>query len=98
MIIELETQHHQNPTPISLKTAILVIGGAEDKVHGKEILHTFWNRAGGSEAVIAIVPSASREPVLIGDRYQKIFEEMGAKYVKVIDIRDRVQGDRKSVV
>lgn len=93
MIIELETQHHQNPTPISLKTAILVIGGAEDKVHGKEILHTFWNRAGGSEAVIAIVPSASREPVLIGDRYQKIFEEMGAKYVKVIDIRDRVQGE-----
>ncbi|MDJ0561398.1 MAG: cyanophycinase, partial [Microcystis sp. M53599_WE4] len=23
MIIELETQHHENPTPISLKTAIL---------------------------------------------------------------------------
>ena len=27
--------------------AILAIGGAEDKVHGKEILHTFFERSGG---------------------------------------------------
>ncbi len=76
----------------STTTAILVIGGAEDKVHGKEILHTFWFRSGGTDATIAIIPSASREPVLIGERYQSIFEEMGAKYVKVLDIRDRDQG------
>ncbi len=77
----------------STTTAILIIGGAEDKVHGKEILQTFWLRAGGAEATLAIVPSASREPNLIGERYQQIFEEMGAKYVKVLDIRDRVQGE-----
>jgi len=71
----------------------LIIGDAEDKVHGREILQTFWTRAGGSEAIIAIVPSASREPILIGDRYQTIFEEMGAKLVKVLDIRDRIQGE-----
>jgi cyanophycinase len=93
MIIDLETQQPENPTPTPLKTAILVIGGAEDKVHGKEILQTFWARSGGTEAVLAIVPSASREPVLIGDRYQRIFEEMGAKHVKVMDIRDRAQGE-----
>jgi cyanophycinase len=76
----------------STKKAILVIGGAEDKVHGKEILHTFWQRSGAQSAVIAIIPSASREPTIIGDRYQHIFEEMGAKSVKVLDIRDRSQG------
>jgi len=74
-------------------TAILVIGGAEDKVHGKEILHTFWMRSGGNEAKIAIIPSASREPTIIGDRYERIFEDMGAKQVKVLDIRDRSQGE-----
>ena len=73
-------------------TAILVIGGAEDKVHGREILHTFFTRSGGLDAKIAIIPSASREPLLIGDRYMRIFEEMGAKYVKVLDVRDRDQG------
>ncbi len=93
MLVDLETKQSDNPVPQSTKTAILVIGGAEDKVHGKEILHTFWNRAGGTESAIAIIPSASREPTIIGERYQRIFEEMGSKYVKVLDIRDRVQGE-----
>jgi cyanophycinase len=74
-------------------TAILVIGGAEDKVHGKEILQTFWAKSGGTDAIIAIIPSASREPVLVGDRYQTIFNEMGAKFAQVMDIRDRSQGE-----
>jgi cyanophycinase len=92
-IPQIKTQIPETQMPLSTKTAILVIGGAEDKVHGKEILHTFWTRAGGNEAIIAIIPSASREPLLIGDRYQQIFEEMGAKFAKVLDIRDREQGE-----
>ncbi len=77
----------------SVKSSILVIGGAEDKVHGKEILSSFVKRAGGTDAVIAIIPSASREPLLIGDRYQRIFENMGATHVKVLDVRDRVHAE-----
>jgi cyanophycinase len=77
----------------STAKAILVIGGAEDKVHGREILHTFWLRSGGTDATIAVIPSASREPTLIGDRYLQIFTEMGAKNVKILDIRDRTQGE-----
>jgi cyanophycinase len=92
-MLQTETKNPESPMPLSTKTAILVIGGAEDKVHGREILHTFWTRAGGNDSIIAIIPSASREPILIGDRYVQIFEEMGAKYVKVLDIRDREQGE-----
>ena len=91
-MLQLEIQAQCNKMPQSTKTAILVIGGAEDKVHGREILQTFFNRSGGNDAKIAIIPSASREPTVIGDRYQHIFEEMGAKYVKVLDIRDRARG------
>ncbi len=83
--------------PQSTKTAIMVIGGAEDKVHGREILHTFFGRAGALDARIAIIPSASREPVVIGERYRSIFEEMGAKDVNVLDIRDRVQCEDPSI-
>jgi cyanophycinase len=75
------------------QTAVLVIGGAEDKIHGKEILRHFWLRSGGVKAKIAIIPSASREPALIGERYVSIFAEMGAQEVKVLDIRDRAQGE-----
>ncbi|MBW4444021.1 MAG: cyanophycinase [Plectolyngbya sp. WJT66-NPBG17] len=79
--------------PQSLNTAIMVIGGAEDKLHGREILRDFFWRSGGSDARIAIIPSASREPVVIGNRYETIFTEMGAQEIKVLNIDDRAQGD-----
>lgn len=78
--------------PIQM-TTIMVIGGAEDKVHGREILHTFFSRAGGNQARIAIIPSASRDPVTIGERYRSIFADMGAEFIQVFDIRDRIQGE-----
>ncbi len=92
-MLELKTQPPNPKNPQSMKTAILVIGGAEDKVNLREILSTFWSRSGGSESVIAIVPSASREPAVLGERYQTIFNEMGSKEIRVLDIRDRAQGE-----
>jgi cyanophycinase len=93
IMLQLEFQHHGTRMPQSTKTAILVIGGAEDKVHGREILHTFFGRCGSVDARIAIIPSASREPALIGERYVNIFEDMGAKEIRVLDIRDRAQAE-----
>ncbi|NEO87778.1 MAG: cyanophycinase [Spirulina sp. SIO3F2] len=78
--------------PNSTQPAILVIGGAEDKVHGREILQTFFRRSGGSDAVMGIIPSASREPMLVGERYSKIFRDLGAARVELLDVRDRAHG------
>lgn len=75
------------------KTTIMVIGGAEDKVHGKEILRTFFNRAGGRDAKLGIIPSASREPAAQGDRYRRVFQDMGAVDITIFDIRERYQGE-----
>ncbi len=88
---QLEAQSLEIRTPQATKTAVLVIGGAEDKVHGREILHSFFGRARSTDAHIAIIPSASREPAMIGSRYIAIFEEMGAKKVDLLDIREREQ-------
>lgn len=90
-MLQLENQSLEMTTPQATKTAVLVIGGAEDRVHGREILHTFFGRAGGTDAHIAIIPSASREPAMIGAQYLSIFEEMGAKQIDVLDIRERQQ-------
>ena len=88
-MINTEVRHQTADSFQSTKNAILVIGGAEDKVHGKEILQTFFNRSGGSNASLGIVPCASREPSLIGERYYRIFSDMGAKDIKVLDVRER---------
>lgn len=90
-MLQLEVQAQEQRKPQPMKTAVMVIGGAEDKVHGREILHAFFNRSGGADAQIAIIPSASREPAIIGERYRTIFQEMGAKRIELLDIRDRVQ-------
>ncbi|BAU14799.1 cyanophycinase [Leptolyngbya sp. NIES-3755] len=92
-MLESVLQSLKPQMPQSLKTAIMVIGGAEDKLHGREILRDFFWRSGGSDARIAIIPSASREPVVIGDRYQTIFTDMGAQEAKVLNILDRAQGE-----
>ena len=96
-MVQLEAQSLEMKTPQATKTAVLVIGGAEDKVHGREILHTFFCRAGSTDAHIAIIPSASREPAVIGGRYLQIFEEMGAKQIEILDIRERTQCEDPSI-
>lgn len=93
MMLQLETEPLPSRMSETTNTAVMVIGGAEDKVHGRMILSTFFNRSGGSDARIAIIPSASREPAIIGTRYQEIFQEMGAKTIEVLDVRDREQAD-----
>ena len=88
-MLKSQSQLHAPENPRSTKTSIMIIGGAEDKIHGREILRTFFNRSGGQEAKLAIIPSASREPLLVGDRYRNIFSDMGAKEITIFDIRDR---------
>lgn len=93
MMPQLETQFLPQRMPQLTKTAVMVIGGAEDKVHGRQILHAFFNRAGSTDARIAIIPCASRDPEAIGNRYREIFDEMGAKAIEIIDVREREQGE-----
>ena len=73
--------------------AVLVIGGAEDKIHGREILQTFFERSGGKDARIAVIPCASREPAAIAERYRRIFVEIVAELIQAMDFRDRLQSE-----
>ena len=91
-MLQLDPRLLQQRMPQITKTAVMVIGGAEDKLHGRLILQTFFQRCGGADARIAIIPSASREPDATGSRYVAIFEEMGAKAIEVVDIREREHG------
>ncbi len=72
----------------------MVIGGAEDKVNGCDILTAFFESAGGKMSAIGILPCASQEPTIVGDRYCQIFRRMGAEQVQILDIRNRNECDR----
>ena len=77
----------------SIQYPVIIIGGAEDKTGKRTILSTFYESAGGQDAIIGVIPTASREPAAVGDRYYKIFSAMGAKQVQVLDIRHREECD-----
>lgn len=97
-MLQLEVQSPEMRMPQATKTAVMVIGGAEDKVHGREILQTFFYRAGSADARIAIIPSASREPAITGGRYLSIFQEMGVQNIELLDIREREQCELAEVL
>ena len=92
-MLQLESQLLEKSRLQPIKTVVMAIGGAEDRIQARQILHTFFNRAGSTEARIMIIPAASRDPETMGRVYRSIFEEMGAKCVEVLDVRDRQQSE-----
>jgi cyanophycinase len=59
-------------------SAILAVGGAEDKVDKRDILDRFVLEAGGERARIAILPTASEIPEERAAFYTQVFAEIGA--------------------
>jgi len=80
-----------------IKAAVMIIGGGEDKIQDRKILRTFVENSGGASARIAIIPSASREPDIIGKIYHQIFTELRAEFVEVFDIRERLEQTSEEV-
>ncbi|HYI11106.1 MAG TPA: cyanophycinase [Thermoanaerobaculia bacterium] len=64
---------------------VMAIGGNEDKRAASEsILAAFVRRAGGKQARIVIIPSASVAPKERGERYTRIFNRFRAGVVQVV--------------
>lgn len=64
---------------------VMAIGGNEDKRAAREsILAAFVRRAGGEQARIVIIPSASCKPVERAARYTRIFAKLRATNVRTV--------------
>ncbi len=60
---------------------VMVIGGAEDKVGKRTILSRFVALAGGADARIAVISSASSQGLVAGETYRRLFVDLGARAV-----------------
>ncbi len=67
---------------------LMAIGGAEDKVRERVILRAFVEAAGGPDANLVVLATAS-ELADTGDRYARLFESLRADTVEVLRIRSR---------
>jgi len=67
---------------------LMAIGGAEDKLRERVILRSFVEAAGGPDANILVLATAS-ELADTGDRYMSLFESLNADTVDVLRVRNR---------
>jgi cyanophycinase len=97
----LNNQSHPDMIP---KGKLIAIGGNEDKGTEPEpnftqknnlnffelqILSRIVNEAGGHDAVIEVITSASSIPAEIGQNYLEAFRKLGCANVNIMDIRNR---------
>jgi len=88
LVIEAPTHKHG---------PVMAIGGAEDRTSDGEILGRFVEIAGGDQAHILIIPTASEDPAKAGKTYIDVFGKHGVKQVDVLDIDDRVTANDPSL-
>lgn len=77
-------------------SAILAVGGAEDKVHRPAILERFVTEAGGPSARIAILPTASEIPDDRAATYAAVFAQIGAAASVHVPIVTREDADAEA--
>jgi cyanophycinase len=70
---------------------LMIIGGAEDKLRKRTILKEFVSASGGTEAVIALVPTASSLGDEVVDVYDALFRRLGA--AEVVPVRPESRED-----
>jgi len=67
---------------------IVPIGGAEDKEANPKVLRRFVELCGGTDARIVVIPTASKL-IETGSQYERLFPELGAGQVSVLDFDTR---------
>lgn len=75
---------------------LVIIGGAEDKKGECEILRKFVDLAGGKEARLVIVTSATSQPFVVGENYRQLFLRLGVKDIDVLNVMNRHEANSSS--
>jgi len=75
----------------------MLIGGAEDKLRGKRILSRFVRFAGGAEAHIVVVSTASELGPRTNEIYQQVFRDLGVQRVTALHPQQRGEAEDPEV-
>jgi cyanophycinase len=76
----------------------MVIGGAEDKIRDRVILNRFASLAGGPDAVVVVISTASSLGFEAGERYREIFTGLGIQTVRPLHAMSRSQANDPTYV
>lgn len=91
------------------KGTLIPIGGNEDKGFEENEMYTMdfiddgilfhvVKEAGGTDAKIVVIPTASSIPVEVGENYLDAFSKLGCKNVTVLDIRSQEDSEKQESI
>jgi cyanophycinase len=81
------------------KGSVMAIGGNESKRGARSsILGRFIDRAGGEDARIVVIPSASESPRLRAKTYERIFRRLGAAEVRAVHAEHVVTSEDREAI
>lgn len=94
---------------LKAKGTLIPIGGNEDKgIEDNEqytldfiedgILFRVVNEAGGTDAEIVVIPTASSIPLEVGENYLEAFSTLGCENVHVLDIRSKEDSEKETSI
>ncbi|HSR82984.1 MAG TPA: cyanophycinase [Streptosporangiaceae bacterium] len=72
---------------------LLIIGGAEDRCCGAGLLERFVELAGGDEARIVLVTTATNMPDEVLADYERVFRKLGVEQTSELRLRGRSDAD-----
>ena len=75
---------------------VIIIGGAEDKVRDRLILGRFVALAGGRDASVAVISTASSMGAEAGERYRAVFTDLGVPRIRTLHAMTRPQANDES--
>ncbi len=92
-----------------VKGTLIPIGGNEDKGNTENEMYTLEfiqegilfhvvKEAGGIDANIVIIPTASSIPVEVGENYLDAFTTLGCKNIAVLDIRSKEDSEKEAAI
>jgi len=94
---------------MSIKGTLIPIGGNEDKGIEENEMYTLEfidegilfhvvKEAGGIDANVVIIPTASSIPVEVGENYMEAFTSLGCKNVHILDIRSKEDSEKQTSI
>jgi cyanophycinase len=92
------TTYAAEVAPVVPEGTVIIIGGAEDKVRDRVILSRFVSVAGGADATIVVISTASSLGAEAGERYRQVFTELGVKHVRPLHAVTRQQANEETSV
>lgn len=80
------------------KGSLIAIGGNEDKVNDLIVLKRVIQEIGKEKYKVAVITTASEEPVIRGQEYHDVFSNLGAAKIEILNIKKRSEANNKVFV